>query len=510
MLLVLVWAILVALTLGAVGREGMQTAQAEFERQGEALFVGLHDRLRSQEAALFSFASLLATVAPDDLAVPRPMAEALLRQYPDIQRLAVARKISHEDLPAFLARAGRGIAPGFRLTAFPGQGESGPVAVQERDAYYPLVFVHPADAARPGSLGLDIGSMPFLSKVLQDAEVKDRQFVGPVFPLPTGEGNAFLMLRAVPRQGGEGGAAAEAAFALLVVRVASLEPPAAGRDGRTGYAMRHLGFRETAYGETLFALPAEPASALAVSLLPRLTFVRDFSEIGQPFLLTLERQLVFADLFTPGLLGVLVLAVISLGLLLAHHRHRGRQLLRIRRQEEQIRHLALHDQLTGLPNRRLLEDRLQQAVDLGRRQGERVGVLFLDIDGFKQTNERFGHETGDAVLQEIGSRLRGCVRESDTVARFGGDEFVLVCGGLQHASDALAVAEKVRQAIGIPFHVADRIVALTPSIGVSIYPDGSEHPETLLTQADVAMYRAKGQGRNRIQMFRVEVASALN
>jgi diguanylate cyclase (GGDEF)-like protein/PAS domain S-box-containing protein len=172
-----------------------------------------------------------------------------------------------------------------------------------------------------------------------------------------------------------------------------------------------------------------------------------------------------------------------------------------KQQEEQIRTLAYHDGLTGLPNRLLFADRLSQAVAQAHRLGHRVGVLFLDLDRFKVINDSLGHSRGDILLKEVALRLLSCVREGDTVARLGGDEFTLILPGVQQAQGAARVAEKVLEAMRQPFELAGRELYVTASIGISLYPDDGRDIEALLKFADTAMYRAKDQGRDAYQLY---------
>jgi diguanylate cyclase (GGDEF)-like protein/PAS domain S-box-containing protein len=169
--------------------------------------------------------------------------------------------------------------------------------------------------------------------------------------------------------------------------------------------------------------------------------------------------------------------------------------------EEQIRTLAYHDALTGLPNRLLYADRLAQAVAQAHRLGHRVGVLFLDLDRFKVINDSLGHSRGDLLLKEVALRLLSCVREGDTVARLGGDEFTLILPGVQQAQGAARVAEKILEAMRQPFDLAGRELYVTASIGISLYPDDGRDIEGLLKFADTAMYRAKDQGRDAYQLY---------
>jgi diguanylate cyclase (GGDEF)-like protein/PAS domain S-box-containing protein len=167
----------------------------------------------------------------------------------------------------------------------------------------------------------------------------------------------------------------------------------------------------------------------------------------------------------------------------------------------QISHLAQHDFLTDLPNRMLLNDRLTQAIELGRRHGKQLAVLFLDLDRFKHVNDSLGHEIGDKLLQSMAGRLVSCVRSSDTVSRQGGDEFVILFSEIEHADDAAASAQKILTALRAPHDVAHHDLHVTASIGVSIYPDDGRDAETLIKCADTAMYHAKESGRNNYQFF---------
>ena len=200
------------------------------------------------------------------------------------------------------------------------------------------------------------------------------------------------------------------------------------------------------------------------------------------------------------------------------YRRIGRNITERREMQDRVRELAFHDALTGLPNRRLLSDRLAQAVAQSKRSGTYGAVLFLDLDNFKPLNDEHGHAAGDLLLIEVADRLHDCVREIDTVARFGGDEFVVVLGALKttrEGSLALArnVAEKISAVLSRPYHLAVRqhdgtenVIAhtCTSSIGGALFFDNEARNEEVLKRADSAMYRAKNEGRNRIRFAGVE------
>ena len=172
-----------------------------------------------------------------------------------------------------------------------------------------------------------------------------------------------------------------------------------------------------------------------------------------------------------------------------------------KRAEEQVRHLAFHDALTSLPNRLLFNDRLTVALAQAHRGHQRLAVFYLDLDRFKVINDSLGHTVGDELLRRVADRLRACIREEDTVARIGGDEFIVLAPRIGTEQDAAKVAQKILAAIRLPFAVEDRDFFLTTSIGVSLYPADGADPEGLVQNADTAMYRAKERGRDNYQLY---------
>ena len=172
---------------------------------------------------------------------------------------------------------------------------------------------------------------------------------------------------------------------------------------------------------------------------------------------------------------------------------------------EQIAHSAQYDSLTGLPNRLLLNDRLRQAIALAHRHLGQVVVMFLDLDGFKHINDSLGHSAGDELLQSIAKRLEGSVRAPDTVSRQGGDEFIVLLQETAHPKDAVTVARRVLAALAEAHSVGHHVLHVTASIGVSLYPDDGLDAETLIKNADTAMYQAKESGRGSYKFFRPEM-----
>ena len=174
--------------------------------------------------------------------------------------------------------------------------------------------------------------------------------------------------------------------------------------------------------------------------------------------------------------------------------------------EERLHHMATRDALTGLPNRLLLHERLAQAIAQAKRGGSRVGVLFIDLDRFKNVNDTLGHRIGDELLRAVSRALTGALRETDLLARLGGDEFMVIVEDFDELAVLGRIAQKLLDAVSQPFQIAEHELYVTSSIGISVFPDDSDDPEELLKHADVAMYRAKELGRNTYQFLDANLA----
>lgn len=178
--------------------------------------------------------------------------------------------------------------------------------------------------------------------------------------------------------------------------------------------------------------------------------------------------------------------------------------------EETIRHQAFHDPLTGLANRALLEERLEQVIHHARMKKEKVGILFLDLDFFKNINDALGHKVGDAILKEVTQRLQNSIRDADIVARFGGDEFVVLLSNLENSDGCVRVAEGVINELRKVFKVDKYSLYLSVSIGISMYPDDADNVESLLKNADIAMYKVKESGRNGYDFYSHKMSAKLS
>jgi diguanylate cyclase (GGDEF)-like protein len=169
--------------------------------------------------------------------------------------------------------------------------------------------------------------------------------------------------------------------------------------------------------------------------------------------------------------------------------------------EEHMQHLAQYDALTHLPNRALFNDRLKQAMSVAQRNKSRLALMFIDLDKFKPVNDTYGHGVGDLLLKEVALRIQDCLRESDTAARIGGDEFVVLLPAIETKQDASKVGAKILYTLNQPFALAGHVLGISGSIGVAVYPEHGKDEKLLVKSADIAMYHAKKNGRNNVKIF---------
>ena len=208
-----------------------------------------------------------------------------------------------------------------------------------------------------------------------------------------------------------------------------------------------------------------------------------------------------------GIVTILILVVtLSISALDAHFAARNAKLaVELQGANEQLRTIALYDTLTGLPNRFLLEDRLRQAALHADRSGACFSLMFVDLDHFKPVNDTYGHAAGDELLRQVGKRLQSCLRRHDTVARTGGDEFLIVLEEVDDAKAATVIGNKLLQELAKTFLVAGNSLEISCSIGISMYPADGTDVATLTANADVAMYHAKKSGKNAFRLFAPEM-----
>jgi len=479
-----------------VMRTSVEQSEREFREYATGIHTHLRDKLRANEAVLYGFASFLGAIGvnSNDSArnSARIYANSVLERYPHIHMLEIVRKLARSEVAAYSAQLRRTVLPDFEVRQFNYSTDRQWRVPPEKDYYYPVVFMAPELPEAAPVYGLDIDSQNGLKNALLRSEREGTPVSSEPFRLVEGE-IAYIMFRpaissfATPRQHSKT-ASASILYALLVVRTRDLLPPREALSAK----VRHTSLRADASGSLpIFDLAEAPAGRLESFLLPGLRSEHQVGDASQPLNLLLERQLRFSDVNLPALALAGMASIASCAMLLIFLRSHDRQRRSFDEDRRAIEHMALHDALTTLPNRFLMLGHLEQAISLAQRHDMKVAVLFLDLDGFKPINDRLGHPAGDIVLQEVARRLQACVRDCDTAARYGGDEFVILLTEIWGEGTAALVASKVLEAIVQPIQLGNESVHISTSVGIAIFPDHGSNAESLIGEADRAMYTAK-------------------
>jgi diguanylate cyclase (GGDEF)-like protein len=444
--------------------------------------------------ALHGFAALLEVEGVEQREKVSAYARFILAKHPNIFMMEVAEKMSREALKEAIEEQRRAGLPEFQPKTFVSEGSRDWGPIDDKPFYYLLTFMEPLLPNSRDLLGLDIESVPFLRDSMQRAVQAKGVIASRPFRLVEGEKGYALIL---PIQRGE-----KELVPLVICKVSDLMPAQMPDQDSLSVGLYYAAGGPEEGEAWLVRREATVETGLASRLFPKLNVMRPIGGPEQPFMLQIEKQLDWRIINWDMLTLILVGAVILLPLLLlyarAHHKNEMRHL----EEGNKLFYMANFDALTGLPNRQLFLNRLQQALAAARRQGQKHAVLYLDLDGFKRVNDYYGHAIGDMVLQWAARIFLQCVREMDTVARLGGDEFVILLQGVIDEARARSVARKIKKAfLQHPNGGSKTLPVIGVSIGIAIYPDDGENPADLLKAADQAMYMEKLAGRTRLDIL---------
>lgn len=480
----------------------IQRWEARFAQQVQNVSAVVRNKLDTNEAVLAGFSAFLQAVDQSDEAAAARYAEAVVTAYPQVYMLEVARGVPLAEQYAFEKLLRLSWRADFRLREFPSQALLPAQAQLKLSETWPVLFMYPKLAQASTIYGVRLETVGHLSYALARSRQTTKPIASPVFALYEG-GNAYILLQAVnrpepPRPGAGPNFFGSSMVALLLMKTDALQQAVLAMD--TDQQLHIEAFLDSGIGaSTLLTAPA-PASAVDRLLLPRLTERVEIGSSSQPTTLLLERQLRLGDVLTRESLVVLLILIALLVLLPAVLLRHYRAIAMAEREHRRSSYLANHDVLTRLPNRQLLADRFAEAYAYLQRHGTPFAVMVVDLDRFKETNDRFGHKVGDQVLIAITEHMRQAIRVYDTAARYGGDEFVVLVRDIPSAADAEAAGRKLLHAISMPIATDAGEQRVSCSIGIALCPSDGETLDELLTAADRAMYRVKQQGRENVAL----------
>lgn len=492
------WLALTVLSLLVVVTHARSRVAQEFDHQATATFHELRTKLRANEAAISSFASFLGAVEVDDKETVATFAATLKGSYPHIHRLEVLRKVARNERAAFESYMRSNYDVDFRIGNFSHDNGRQRASVRDKGVYYPLIFMWPEIPEAKSVFGLDMDSIPHLQQAVLAADATSQTVTSRPFLLVEG-GQGYAIFRSVREQR----TLAQRRFpsfsgalqAVLIIRADDLVP-AQVLDG-SSYRISINGTGQN--NPLLLEVASQVASQPGANFwLPREVLNFEDDSPLQPLKLNMERQMLWSDISFDGLMWTGCISLITLIVLLVYLRQHHRRLIDSDFHVTRTQFLAMHDPLTALPNRLLFNERLKFQLGKWRHRGESFGLMFIDLDLFKSVNDEFGHRGGDRVLVEVARRLRACVHEADTLARLGGDKFVVLVEQVRSHEHLLLIAQQVLANISEPFQFEGNRVVVTASIGISACPEDGVDADTLIHRADMSMYVVKQRGRNGV------------
>ena len=490
------WIALSMLSFYVVYRSAVGTVEREFKDHVEMLRTEFRQKALGTESVIASFSAFLAAVEGGDRVGATRFSRAILTNYPHIYMLEVARMVKGTERIAFEKMMRQSWQTDFQLRTFHYGGHRNWEELQGKQEYWPLVFLQPEFPEVRQIYGLDLDSVSHLASSLHEARRSDSPVVTLPFKLVEGD-LAYVLYQSVGRLDRvRSGAFSGELMSLAVIKADSMAPK--WLHERTSMSLRLLPTRRDL--PPLYERSRDLASALERALLPRLTLTVEAGTAAQPAQMAFDRQLLWDDVDTVSTRAVGVLSILTLALFMLYLRHHQLATLSAEIERQRAQYMALHDPLTQLANRTLFDDRVRQAISRWQRSEDRFGLLMIDLDHFKDINDKYGHDGGDAVLTTLARRIESALRATDTVARYGGDEFLVLIDRLQDEREIVGVAEKVLEAVAEPIELSGQSVMVTCSVGVAICPRDGVDLEDLSRQADHAMYRVKNSGRNGVSV----------
>ena len=468
----------------------------ELTQYGEAYADHLNKELVGNESVLKGFSALFAAVGNTSPKQVSRYVGQVIESNPQIFSLEIVQKVPGGQLAEYITRRRRNGLPGFTVKSFSYDSDRKWQPVGDKPFYYPIVFIAPLHRDSEDILGLDVDSVSFLRKALRASLHRSRPVSSHPFRLV--EGNlAYVVFCPITRPMRSHDSPQlhdnqDGFMVDMVVDAAKLTQPVKLPlfDGGT-VLVYHKDFQPDDPEGQLLAMSGKARSPLETSLFPNIIFQKSLGTLGEPFSLMVRRQVGWCDL-NLTLLALIALgsALSSLFLIAYLRKYRQGQHLHAMHQQLLWQH-ANHDALTGLPNRMLLMDRMEQVLARMLRQNKRFAVMFLDLDDFKQVNDTYGHAAGDHLLKLVAERLSAAVRTEDTVARLSGDEFIILIESIESLETLETVQQKIQQTLTEGFVLDSQVLHVHVSFGVVMFPEDGNTPESLLNQADMRMYADK-------------------
>jgi diguanylate cyclase (GGDEF)-like protein len=450
---------------------------------------------RDNESILEGFSAFLSALESVDRESTSRYARQILARYPHVYGLEVLVTVKNIDLANFIAEQKQSWFPEFKVTAFNYMTDHRSwQPVQKKPQYNPIIFVEPMLPNTRQLIGVDMDSSPFMRDALNQS--KKRQSSVATIPFNLIEGpRGYILYYPVPDPPRGDHSKRKQAFALLIINAKVIQKKIAFLVDNLDFRLYHANYSSHDPKGLLLYIPESlPPNGLEAKLFPKLTSKRKLNSTGQPFAISVEKQLSWSDIDLPLVIStgstlLLLLALLILFLNIYLRKEEQRTLL-----ANHFLYMATHDTLTGLPNRSLLADRFSQARLRAERRNLTFSTMFLDLNEFKKVNDTYGHEIGDQLLKTLGSLLKNCIRNEDTLSRISGDEFVILLENTSY-ENAQKIAQKIHTQFAQPVFIQGIKLNIGISLGIAVYPEDGTEMSELLIKADTRMYSAKEKNK---------------
>lgn len=486
----LIWMLFLIIVMAGIIRSDLDTAKQQFLDSVNSHYKEASDRVRTNEAVLEGFAALVSNMRELDQQHIRKYAQEMLKQYPHIFMFEIIEAVPYERLEAFSKHYRATIDPNFTIKAFSYETDRKIKSIEKQDLYMPIVFMEPFPPESHEVLGLDLYSHEFFKRSLKKYSLHKGTVITEPFKLVEGD-LAYLIHKPVLIEKISKTQEVIQRSVMLVIRADTLldreHQPAAGMTE----LLHHPGFDANDEKGYLHLHPGRDRSRFEKLIFPRYTNNVALENESQPFVLVNKYQLGWDSLSWSQLTITLLVGIVSFVVLMIFARIYHKDKVKRLQTANTLLYRANHDALTGLASRYLFIDRFKHALLQAKRLEVSLAVIFVDLNDFKVVNDTYGHDVGDKLLQCFAERLRDNFRESDTIARIGGDEFVLIVEGMDNKEEISQIVVNLRRATEQPFIINDCPINLNLSIGFSIYPDDGEDIDSLMKQADTKMYQDK-------------------
>ena len=500
--LCVVWLTIFIIFFSFIINHEVNAVEEKFKNIHETIYRHIADSIKVYEVSIESFASVLATESSNDYKNTRRFAKQLRSHYPDIYMFEIAKRISRGERDELERNMKNSGYSSFVIHTFGYDSDRKSHLSPVKDIYYPIVFIEPELRESMGVLGLDLSES---SSILKDALERsfDKQTHVASRPFKLIESNrGYILYREVrsveveprpeliPRQN---------LYALLVVDASKLIPNWAYDTKGLSFSLQYPEVGMAQDGNLInFSDNAEKINSWPLSLLPELSKGSELKSQSQPFKLSTQYTIQWSDFDYGAIIIYIIIATAAFPMAFFISMALYRKKVQNTKQQEMNYHLANYDVLTELPNKIHAKELFHQTASFLKRNKKKLALLYIDLNKFKQINDKYGHKVGDILLQHASKRLNSVLRDSDTLARLHGDEFIIFLNNIETLSNVEAVIGNIKSAFEPPFNLSGIPITIGISIGVSIFPDDGISFDELLDASDKNMYEDKKQGRHSI------------